>query len=132
MKGYLLDTHVWFWSLLGTKRLADEVVEIIRSSTDDCWLSPISVWEIGMLDTKGKIKLSPDDRSWIDQSFEVLPLRSAPLTHEVARASFLLDLEHGDPADRFLGATARVYELTLVTADRRLLASEAFTTLRAD
>lgn len=30
-------------------------------------------------------------------------------------------LEHRDPADRFLVATAKVYELTLVTADERLM-----------
>jgi PIN domain nuclease of toxin-antitoxin system len=30
-------------------------------------------------------------------------------------------LPHQDPVDRFLAATAIVYELTLVTADERLL-----------
>jgi PIN domain nuclease of toxin-antitoxin system len=36
-------------------------------------------------------------------------------------ASRLLLLEHPDPADRFLAATAEVLGLTLVTADARLL-----------
>lgn len=30
-------------------------------------------------------------------------------------------LGHSDPADRFLIATARVYELTPITADERLM-----------
>jgi PIN domain nuclease of toxin-antitoxin system len=30
-------------------------------------------------------------------------------------------LGHRDPADRFLVATAKVYDLTLVTADERLM-----------
>jgi PIN domain nuclease of toxin-antitoxin system len=30
-------------------------------------------------------------------------------------------LQHSDPADRFLVATAKVYDLTLVTADERLM-----------
>jgi PIN domain nuclease of toxin-antitoxin system len=34
-------------------------------------------------------------------------------------------LPHEDPADRFLVATALVYELTLVTADERLISSGA-------
>ena len=34
-----------------------------------------------------------------------------------------------DPADRFLAATADVYELTLVTADERLLRGKGYRTL---
>ena len=30
-------------------------------------------------------------------------------------------LSHRDPADRFLVATAKVYDLTLVTADQQLM-----------
>ena len=44
----------------------------------------------------------------------------APLTNEIAFVAGSL-LLHGDPADRFLAATAKVLGLTLVTADRRLL-----------
>jgi PIN domain nuclease of toxin-antitoxin system len=32
-------------------------------------------------------------------------------------------LDHRDPADRILAATAKVYGLTLVTADERLMRS---------
>jgi PIN domain nuclease of toxin-antitoxin system len=32
-----------------------------------------------------------------------------------------LPLQHSDPADRFLAATAKTLNLTLVTADHRLL-----------
>lgn len=38
-------------------------------------------------------------------------------------------MAHQDPADRFLAATARAFDLTLVTADERLLSSGACTTL---
>ena len=44
--------------------------------------------------------------------------QSAPLTHEIALAAEALNL-HGDPADRFIAATAQVLDLTLVTADRQ-------------
>jgi PIN domain nuclease of toxin-antitoxin system len=37
-------------------------------------------------------------------------------------------LDHDDPADRFLAATGDVYEVTLVTADARLLRAEGFRT----
>ena len=46
--------------------------------------------------------------------------REAPLTHEIALVARQLPL-HQDPADRILAATAEVLDLTLVTADERLL-----------
>jgi len=49
------------------------------------------------------------------------PLADAPLTHDVAMETLRISLAHRDPADVFLAATARVYGLTLVTADERLL-----------
>ena len=51
----------------------------------------------------------------------ITPVAEAPLTIDVAFTSRTVDLEHQDPADRFIVATAKVHGLTLVTADRRLL-----------
>ena len=53
--------------------------------------------------------------------------REAPLTWEIAAESRLLNLEHENPTDRFLAATARVCGLTLVTADQRLLRAHPLT-----
>jgi hypothetical protein len=41
----------------------------------------------------------------------------------------LMDLSHQDPVDRFLGATALVYHLTLVTADEGLIRSKKISIL---
>ena len=49
------------------------------------------------------------------------PLREATITHAFAIASEQLDLDHSDPADRFIAATAQVLEATLITADKRLI-----------
>ena len=57
------------------------------------------------------------------------PMHDAALTREVAVRSRSVRVEHGDPADRFLAATADVYELTLVTGDERLLRGKGFRTL---
>ena len=46
--------------------------------------------------------------------------REAPLTHEIALVARQLAL-HQDLADRILAATAQVLDLTLVSADERLL-----------
>ena len=44
-------------------------------------------------------------------------MREATFTHQVAVESGKLELPHKDPADHFIVATARVFDLTLVTAD---------------
>jgi PIN domain nuclease of toxin-antitoxin system len=38
-------------------------------------------------------------------------------------------IDHEDPVDRFLAATAEVYELTLVTSDERVLRGKGYRTL---
>jgi PIN domain nuclease of toxin-antitoxin system len=45
------------------------------------------------------------------------------LTFEVALETSNLKLPHSDPADRFIAASAKVFDLTLVTADQKLLAA---------
>jgi PIN domain nuclease of toxin-antitoxin system len=50
----------------------------------------------------------------------------------VAIESRQVNLPHQDPADRFLAATAAVYDLTLVTADTRIIAAEGIPVLSAE
>ena len=50
-----------------------------------------------------------------------LQLTEAPLTIEVALAIPSINFSHGDPADQFIAATAKVFDLTLITADDHLL-----------
>lgn len=129
MSGYLLDTHVWFWFLTASPRLPNEIRQTIDAYFDECRISVISVWELGMLAEKGRIDLKPSTREWIDVAQEQLPLKEAPLTREVALESLELALPHRDPADRFLAATALVFELTLLTVDRRLLEAKGVPTI---
>ena len=116
----LLDTHVWLWSILESSRLSSAIREAIASRQNELWLSPISLWETLLLAERGRVELDSEPRAWIREARAVAPLVEAPLTFEVALASRALELPHDDPADRFIAASARVYGLTLVTADRRL------------
>jgi PIN domain nuclease of toxin-antitoxin system len=50
-----------------------------------------------------------------------LDLQGTPFTSAVAHELRFALLGYRDPSDRFLVATAKVYDLTLVTADQRLL-----------
>jgi len=125
----LLDTHIWIWSLLDPAKLSRRLSGELESPENELWLSPISAWELLVLIEKGRVEVDKDGVSWVTEVSRASALREAALTHEVAVESRLVDLPHQDPADRFLAATARVYDLTLVTADERLLGCRRIQTL---
>lgn len=125
----LLDTHIWLWSLLAPDRLTAAVTSRLESPDAELWLSPISTWEALVLIEKGRLEVDGDPFRWVSEALQAMPLREAALTHAVALESRRIALPHSDPADRFLAASARVYELTLVTADERLLESGTFPAL---
>jgi PIN domain nuclease of toxin-antitoxin system len=127
----LLDTHVVLWSLLEPSRLTPAVRAALTDERNELWISPITSWECLMLAERGRIELRPDPATWVRDHLLRHPLLEASLTHEIAIASRKMPLEHQDPADRFLAATAAVESLTLVTADDKLLASSAYAVLPA-
>jgi len=121
----LLDTHVWLWSLAAPDKLKRKVRSRLEQAKGGVWLSPISVWELLVLAERGRLRLDAEPRAWVREALEQAPLEEAVLNHEVALRSREVALPHPDPADRFLVATALVYDLTLVTADATLIESRA-------
>ena len=62
-----------------------------------------------------------DVETWTRRALEIRPLNEATLTIDVALEIPKLNLAHGDPADHFLVASAKVFGLTLVTSDERII-----------
>jgi PIN domain nuclease of toxin-antitoxin system len=125
----LLDTHIWLWNHLEPERLAKHLVSQLDNEANELWLSPLSVWEALLLSVKRRITLEPTAEEWIALALSKVPMKEAPLTNEVAMATQRVELPHRDPVDQLLAATARVFDLTLVTADRSLLRGTGFSTL---
>jgi PIN domain nuclease of toxin-antitoxin system len=115
--------------MLAPERLSRRIATELQSAANELWLSPISVWEAAILAERGRVEFDDDPRVWINRALQKVAFKEAPLTREVALHSRAVDLPHQDPADRFIAATARVFDLTLVTADRRLLGGKTFRTL---
>jgi len=118
---YLLDTHIWIWSFIEASRLSSRVAKTLADLENEIWLSPVSVWELTILSRKGRFHVQPDIPTWVKRSISDLQLIEAPLTIDVALAIPSINFSHGDPADQFLAATAKVFDLTLITADDHLL-----------
>jgi PIN domain nuclease of toxin-antitoxin system len=117
----LLDTHIWLWSMAEPSRIIRRVSRELEDPENEIWLSPVSTWELLVLARKRRIELDTEPVTWIRTALAEVSFKEAALTHEVAVQSVSVDLPHADPADRFIAATALVYDLTLVTGDDRLL-----------
>jgi PIN domain nuclease of toxin-antitoxin system len=114
----LLDTHIWLWLLQDPRRLGPHTFQALQDTKNELWLSAISTWEALTLNSKGRIHIKGDLTEWLARA--TAGTQEAPLTHEIALVASQMSL-HQDPADRFLAATALVLDLTLVSADDRLL-----------
>jgi PIN domain nuclease of toxin-antitoxin system len=122
----LLDTHYWIW-LQGAnpRRPSRYILTAVETAarTGNLLLSVISVWEVGMLEAKGRLRLRPSLDQWLKAALATPGMTVAALTPEIALESTRLPGNfHGDPADRIIAATAQSMGARLLTADERLAA----------
>jgi PIN domain nuclease of toxin-antitoxin system len=121
----LLDTHIALWLDSGDERLQPAT----RSVIDECWrsggtilLSAVTVWEIALLVDRGRIELDLPIEKWVERFVAQRGLQVVPLGYRAAAHSYRLHpLEHRDPADRLLIATAIELDCPLVTYDDRIV-----------
>jgi PIN domain nuclease of toxin-antitoxin system len=116
---FLPDTHFWLRMFREPHRLSSLVHQAVTEPTDDCYLSPISIWEVMIL-LGERISFHEDFALWLARTIARLGLTEAHLTWQVVHEMRHLLPNHKDPADRFLAATAIAFDLILVTADQKL------------
>ncbi|MCU0822401.1 MAG: type II toxin-antitoxin system VapC family toxin [Spirochaetes bacterium] len=120
----VLDTHIWIWFISNPEFLSENASRAIKKAIkqNGILISAISTWEIAMLISKDRLKLTMDTGEWIRRS-EILPfIKFVPVDNQIALKSTLLPGQlHNDPADRIIAATAMIAGASLVSKDERLL-----------
>ncbi len=127
----LLDTCTLIFDALTPDRLSPAACAVLDEGERERVLAcaDISLWEIAMLVSKGRLSPGTDSRIFCHLALDARGVRVLPITADIAAASVRLQLPHGDPADRLIAATAHVNDAPLVTADKHLLGCPAIETI---
>lgn len=128
----LLDTHVWVWSQVDADQLGPISLAELADERNKLFVSTVSTMEIARLVQQDLFSLQISMDHWVRESLAALQCNSLELSHEAAIEAYNLPGSfHKDPADRMLVATARTQNLTLITADTKILAYTGVRTLDA-
>lgn len=112
---YLLDTHVFLWTVGDPKRLGKKAAAAIRDTNHAVFVSAVTSVEIAVKSALGKLEAPEDLEDEIGfRGFSHLPLQ---YRHGVGLRS--LPLHHLDPFDRMLITQAMLEGLTIITHDRK-------------
>ncbi|MDZ4165712.1 MAG: type II toxin-antitoxin system VapC family toxin [Smithellaceae bacterium] len=128
----LLDTCVLVYDALAPNRLTAPALRAIEEGDKNTTLycSDISLWEIAMLISKGRLDPGTDTLSFLKLILSSRMIRPLAIIPEIAQISsndgmFI----HHDPADRIIAATALHYRIPLVTSDASLKNISPLTTI---
>lgn len=114
----IVDTHAALWFLEGDKRLSAMARELIEDDGVERRLSAVSVWEVAVKKSLGKLRVSTNfHRLLYEQGLSALPVTD---THALRIAD--LPFHHRDPFDRLLVAQAQAEGMSIVSKDAKLRA----------
>jgi len=128
----LLDTHVWIWAQESPEKFGRRARARLEDIANSVSVSAIAALEIARLIFLRRIQLAESASTWIADSIRSLSAQSLDVTPQIAAEAYELPGNfHKDPVDRVLVATARLHNLTLITADDLILRYPHVKTLRA-
>lgn len=116
----LLDTHMLLWWVADDPRLPHSTRAAISSVNADVYVSAISLAEISIKQSRGKLVVGGDLPGAIEES----DFRSLPFSAEHGYRLAALPWHHRDPFDRMLIAQALSESLVFATVDRACLRYE--------
>jgi PIN domain nuclease of toxin-antitoxin system len=115
---YLLDTGVILHSQITPLKLNRQAIELLKDTSSELYISPVSSWEITIKAGTGKLSLPQRPSEFVIRAIQLMLLHSLDITHTHVAALERLPNHHRDPFDRMLIAQASAERLVLLTADR--------------
>jgi len=121
MKRLLLDTHVLLWAIGKTDELSAQIVKHITDNENEVFVSAVSLWEIALKYSIGKLKLNFDINN-IPEYCREMGFNLIALEPFDALGSLKLPQKenHKDPFDRMLIFQCIKNDYTLVSKDDKM------------
>jgi len=120
----VLDTHIWVWWVHGDSALSASTRALLDSAEQTgLAVSAISCWEVAKLVERGRLTLPCPVFDWLQQALSYPGVRLIELSPRICVESTQRPGEfHHDHADQIIVATARIFDVPLVSVDGKILA----------
>jgi PIN domain nuclease of toxin-antitoxin system len=120
----LLDTCTLLWFLRNDAELSETAATAIEDSENEVFVSVVSIWEIAIKASLGKIKAPVGLASGLEQKLAESGFSLLDVSYRHAVGVYSLPKVHTDPFDRLLISQCRAEKLAAVTSDAHWSASE--------
>ncbi|MGH9948026.1 MAG: type II toxin-antitoxin system VapC family toxin [Pyrinomonadaceae bacterium] len=112
----LLDTHTFMWYIVGNSRLSRAAARLIESSDTDAALSIVSLWEISIKNSLGRLE-TEDGYNSIAHNLVKYSITVIPIGFAYTSRNNRLPFHHKDPFDRMIATQALVEQIDLISVD---------------
>lgn len=124
----LLDTHAVPWVFGEPAKLGKDSRRMLDScDPDEVAICDFTLYELAVLLERGRIKVSKPAAMVLAEIASRITL--VPMDASIAWEAARLPLPQGDPFDRVIVATARRYQLPLITKDAMIIGSKLVSTI---
>ena len=114
---YLLDTNALLWFLANDKKLSHRARQLIESSSNESFLSIVSLWEIAIKTALGKLDLAEPFEQMFPKQLQLNRIEVLDITVDSLIKLTTLPFHHRDPFDRLIIAQGLVEELPIISVD---------------
>jgi PIN domain nuclease of toxin-antitoxin system len=118
---YLLDTHVFLWTVFRPENLREKALRAIESSDNAIYVSTVTFWETSLKYGLGKLVLRNVLPDSLPELSRQMGFESLPVDDRTASTFHMLPKDvHKDPFDRLIVWQAINQGLVLITKDTKL------------
>jgi PIN domain nuclease of toxin-antitoxin system len=115
---YLLDTHTFLWSIYNLKELPPKVIEELKDTNNDIYVSAVTLWEIAIKVKLKKLEMEGLQIEELCDLAEKMDFELISLTPEEAIGyKNLGEKTHKDPFDRMIIWQCISRNMTMISKD---------------
>lgn len=116
----LIDTHYLLWMFMDTDKISEKVKKALISDDNEIYYSQVSLWEISIKYSIGKLFLNGVAPEELYREIENSFLLCKTLESKILISSYRLPREHKDPFDRMIIWQSILGEMTLLSVDTKM------------